>query len=308
MSKAILRFESQPEPVISEWTKVAWSLDAPGPIHGAILVERARTFGGKLINLRWNVERLQIGARTLGFTEAPGESGDVTAWYRIVCQLLLEVNRELLGEQDVSIVVLFSPLESGDSVSWQSIAYLAPLPKSRLDRWYHEGSDLQTTAIGIFPDHAFPTSIKHRSRIHYWLADRQARGMNPNATAVLMDHEERLGDTSVANLLLIDENNNWFTPSEEWSHHGTTLKQSIELLRHAGTIVTARTVKLAEVSSCREIILAGSTGVVWSANSWNGIELSQNRPNCQMLQSLWKNYLGFDFVANHATGVPSEGC
>lgn len=286
---------------------MGWNLDATGPIHGAILVERARTFGGKLIDLRWNVERLRTGAQTLGFMESPNATGCVTAWYRNVCKLLLDVNRELLGDQDVSVVVLFSPLESGDSLYWQSFAYLAPLPISRLNRWYQKGCELRTTAIGIFPDQAFPTSIKHRSRIHYWLADRRARAANPDATAVLMDREERLGDSSVANLLLIDQNNNWFTPSEEWSHHGTTLKQSIELLRDSGITVTARTVKQAEVSACQEIILVGSTGVAWSANSWNEIELPQNRPNCQLLQCLWKNYLGFDFVANHATGIPSDG-
>ncbi len=56
----------------------------------------------------------------------------------------------------------------------------------------------------VIPNSVFPTSIKHRSRVHYWLADRNVRCTNSQNVAVLMDTEKRLGDSSIANLLFVD--------------------------------------------------------------------------------------------------------
>ncbi len=289
-SKAIQFIEYQQQPTIADWKKIGWSLDDTGPIYGVVLVERARTFGSKLINLRWNIERLWNGANAIGLTEDA-----VVAWYQNACELLLETNSTLIEQQDVSVVVLFSPIEFERTLSWKSIAYLAPIPFESLNRWYQNGCQLRTSTIGIIPNSVFPTSLKHRSRIHYWLADRGVRKTNPQNIAVLMDAERRLGDCSVANLILIDRHQNWFTPDEEYSHHGTTLKQSMELLETDGTKVQARPVEYHEAISCQEIILVGSTGVVWSASTIDDTVLPNSRPHCQRLQSLWVNHLQYNF-------------
>lgn len=290
-SKAIQFIEHQQQPTISDWKQLGWNLDDTGPIYGVILVERARTFGSKLINLHWNIERLKNGAKTIGLTEAT-----VVTWYKNVCELLLEANSSLIEQQDVSVVVLFSPLEFERALSWKSIAYLSPIPFARLSRWYQNGCQLKTSTIGIIPNSVFPSSLKHRSRIHYWLADRGVREMNVQNIAVLMDREKRLGDCSIANVIFVDRQQNWFTPDAEYSHHGTTLKQSMELLKTAGTIVQSRPVEYYEAIACQEIILVGSTGVAWSASSIDETILPNSRNHCQRLQSLWIKHLSHDFT------------
>ncbi len=47
-SIAVQFIEDQAEPIVDDWKQIGWSLDDLGPIHGAVLVERARTFGSKL--------------------------------------------------------------------------------------------------------------------------------------------------------------------------------------------------------------------------------------------------------------------
>lgn len=289
-SVAVQFIEDQAEPIVDDWKRIGWSLDDLGPIHGVVLVERARTFGSKLINLRWNIERLKNGAKIIGFNEQ-----SVAIWYTHVCKLILAANSDLVDHQDVSVVVLFSPLELNGSLRWKSVAYLAPIPSFRLSSWYQNGCPLQTSTIGVIPNSVFPTSIKHRSRIHYWLADRNVRNTNSQNVAVLMDTEKRLGDSSIANLLFVDCQHNWFTPDKEYAHHGTTLKQSIELLHEIGVVVRTRPVEYQEAIACQEIILVGSTGVAWSASSLDHIPLPTDRVNCQRLQSLWIQYLQYDF-------------
>ncbi|MFN7291894.1 MAG: aminotransferase class IV [Pirellula sp.] len=291
-SKAIQFLENQQQPTIADWQQIGWSLDDTGPIYGVVLVERARTFGSKLINLRWNIERLRKGAKTIGLNDDA-----VVAWYQNVCELILESNSALIKQQDVSVVVLFSPIEFERALTWKSIAYLSPIPFARLNRWYQNGCQLKTSTIGIIPNSVFPTSLKHRSRIHYWLADRGVREMNAQNIAVLMDADRRLGDCSVANLIFIDHHQNWFTPDEEYSHHGTTLKQSMELLETAGTIVQARPVEHHEAISCQEMLLVGSTGVAWSASSIDDTILPNSRIHCHRLQSLWVNHLQYSFTS-----------
>lgn len=289
-SVAVQFIEDQAEPIVVDWKKIGWSLDDLGPIHGIVLVERARTFGSKLINLRWNIERLKNSAKIIGFNEQ-----SVAIWYTHVCKLILAANSNLVEHQDVSVVVLFSPIELNETLRWKSIAYLAPIPSSRLSSWYQNGCQIQTSNIGVIPNSVFPTSIKHRSRIHYWLADRTVSKTKINNVAVLMDTEKRLGDSSIANLLFVDYQNNWFTPEQEYAHHGTTLKQSMELLQEIGIEVRTRPVDYQEAVACQEIILVGSTGVAWSASSIDQIALPANRTNCQRLQSLWIQYLQYDF-------------
>jgi D-alanine transaminase/branched-chain amino acid aminotransferase len=291
-SKAIHFIEGEQHPKIADWSDIGWSLADAGPIHGVILVERARTFGSKLIDLRWNVERLRIGAKTIGFTEESIVDG-----YTQGCKLLLEVNHSLLERQDASVVMVFSPVGVDGTLRWQSIAYLAPIPFERLSYWYQTGCELTTTEIGIIPNSVFPSSIKHRSRIHYWLADRMARERNRRSVAVLIDKAKRLGDSSIANLLFVDGEQNWFTPEQEYSHHGTTLKQSIELLKRSGVAVESRAVSYDEGIAAQEIILVGSTGVAWSASSLDDVVLPTSRIHCQRLQSLWVDHLQYDFTA-----------
>ncbi|MFN7876207.1 MAG: aminotransferase class IV [Pirellula sp.] len=289
-SVAVQFIEDQAEPIVADWRQICWSLDDLGPIHGVVLVERARTFGTKLIDLRWNVERLKNSANAIGLDEQ-----SVVIWYTHVCNLILAANSNLVEHQDVSVVVLFSPIELNGTLRWKSIAYLAPIPSSRLSSWYQNGCQIQTSTMGVIPNSVFPTSIKHRSRIHYWLADRSVRNTTSHNVAVLMDTEKRIGDSSIANLLFVDCQRNWFTPDPEYAHHGTTLKQSMELLREIGIVVQTRPVEYQEAIACQEIILVGSTGVAWSASSIDLIALPDNRTNCQRLQSLWIQYLQYDF-------------
>lgn len=289
-SVAVQFVEDQQQPKIADWKQIGWSLDDLGPIHGVVLVERARTFGSKLIDLRWNIERLKNGAQAIGLDEQ-----SVVAWYKQVCNLILAANADLVTYQDVSVVVLFSPLDRNGPLSWKSIAYLAPIPFARLRSWYQKGCSLQTSKIGIVSNRVFTTSIKHRSRIHYWLADRKVRELDPQNIAVLTDAERRIGDSSIANLLFVDRQQNWFTPDQDFAHHGTTLKQSLELLREKGILIESRPVGYREAIECQEVILVGSTGLVWSASSIDQIALPESRIHCTNLQSLWIQYLQHDF-------------
>lgn len=290
-SHAVHFVEGDHEPRLAAWNEIGWSLADSGPIHGVILVERSRTFGSKLTNLRWNRERLRTGARTLGFTE-----DTVVSWYDQACRLVLEINQPLLQRQDVSVVVLFSPVEWDGALRWQSTAYLAPIPWEKLLRWYKIGCNLKTSTLGIIPNSTFPSSIKHRSRIHYWLADREAIKSGLGAIGLLVDQVKQIGDCSIANLLIVDHEHHWFTPDRDFAHQGTTLKQSMELLGEVGVNVQSRPVAYEEAIKAKEIILVGSTGVVWSASTLDDTLLPPDRSQCQKLQDLWVNHLGYDFT------------
>ncbi len=120
--------------------------------------------------------------------------------------------------------------------------------------WYHSQQRL-------------PTTIKHRSRIHYWLADREAIKKGAGGIGLLVDQAKRIGDCSIANVLIVDHEHRWITPDQDFAHQGTTLRQSMELLGKVGVDVQSRPVAYEEAVKAKEIVLVGSTGVVWSAST-----------------------------------------
>ncbi len=71
--------------------RLAWSVTDIGTTHGAILVERLRTLGGRVFALEEHLQRLFEGAQKLGIPRHPAISRA-----KQVCEELLERNRQLI--------------------------------------------------------------------------------------------------------------------------------------------------------------------------------------------------------------------
>ena len=68
---------------------------------------------------------------------------------------------------------------------------------------YQSGQSLVTTPVVQVPAECWPPSLKCRSRMHYYLADRAAARTEPGAAALVLDQEGMVGELSTANLLAL---------------------------------------------------------------------------------------------------------
>ncbi|GIS59995.1 MAG: hypothetical protein CM1200mP2_22200 [Planctomycetaceae bacterium] len=92
-------------------------------------------------------------------------------------------------------------------------AHTFPLPFELWDQMQTEGLHLVTPSVRQLPGACIDPSIKHRSRLHYYLADREAKRIDSGARAVLLDDQGRLTETTAASLLLVRDNRILSPPS-----------------------------------------------------------------------------------------------
>lgn len=290
------RLESVPSKDLS------WSVSDAGTLYGAILVERFRSYGSKIVDISHHESRLLSGATHLGIN-VESLSIDI----KTSAEALLAINPELVEQQeDVSIVLLMSPGElSADAVYGNKptlMMHLSPLPFAKLNGWYQVGVDVVLDTHQVVPNNCWPNQIKCRSRLPYFLSDPIGNHRNKNSLAVLRTANGCLADTSVANLLLIDHRGDWISPKKEDILVGCTLQVIEQLLAKQKIPIQYRDVTVSMLHEAHEVILTGSSGGIWFARSWDGVmkQTPRNPSKTGQLTELWKQYVSFDFVAQAA--------
>ena len=79
-----------------------------------------------------------------------------------------------------------------------------PLPFELWADKYETGLHLVTTSVKSLPDDVVDSRVKHRNRLHWHLADIQARRIDSAAIALLTDHEGFLTETATGNLCVVE--------------------------------------------------------------------------------------------------------
>lgn len=82
--------------------------------------------------------------------------------------------------------------------------YAFPVDTARFQSYYKQGAELRLARLVTSP----PSTVvhphaKHRSRLHWWLAEGEVKHHHPTATALLLDSEGYLTETASANLLIV---------------------------------------------------------------------------------------------------------
>ena len=283
-------------PVACDVEQLGWNVYEPGPANGAILVERIRTFGAKVVDLEINTQRLILGARTFLL---PADA--VANSFQNIVSAIVQENDDLIRSHgDVSVVIVYSSTEDG---GWQSIAHLAPIPFQKLKGWYKNGTSLYSSEIKVPTSEVVPNSIKHRSRLHYWLADRSVQSNSRGGLALLETTDGFIADTSVANIVIVTKQGQWITPCTRNAIHGTTLRRVCRLLQKNGMEVDSADLKKEDIFEASEVLLLGTTGCIWNGTQLDNVPIGADPsvPKTKWLQSLWADWVGIDFVQQAMT-------
>ena len=179
-----------------------------GIVQGATVSETLRTFGHQLFRLDEHLQRFTDSLAMVGF-----ELGLDSAGLAGVCQDLVAHNSIAIDTENDLGMVLFATAGpyatySGDVAGTAETrptvcAHTFPLPFELWDQLQAEGLHLVTPSVRQLPGTCIDPSIKHRSRLHYYLADREAKRTAAGARAVLLDDQGRLTETTAASLLLV---------------------------------------------------------------------------------------------------------
>jgi branched-chain amino acid aminotransferase len=280
-----------------------WSLHDAGALYGAMVVERFRTLGGRLFDLQDRWERFSLGLQVLDVDFELSLSNFEDALLR-----LLELNRDLVAVAgDVSLVAVASPGElEGNASSPTIVLHISPLSWTRLASWYRYGTPLFLSSYSAVPDTCWPTQVKTRSRLPYYLSELELakkqrmsqENVSTEALPLLTTIHGTIADTALANMVIVDKHGVVRSPAIESALEGCSLKLATRLLRQIKLDLLRSDVTLLDLHEAREVWLTGSSGCVWRASSLDGRELGTDKAFTLygQLKAEWMRHVGHDFV------------
>lgn len=275
-------------------------VDDAGFVLGVTVAEQLRTFGGKLFRLDDHLARLAHSLEIIGI--APGMTRDELAR---TAEKLVANNHPLLPAGDdmgLSIVVTpgsYPTFTSGNPRPPTVCMHTYRLPFHQWAEKYREGQSLVTTPVQQVPGDCWPPSLKCRSRMHYYLADRQARAIDPSARALLLDAQGFVTEASSASLLIYRTGEGLLSPPAAKILPGISLSVTLELAHEAGVATGHRDLRPEDVATADEALLTSTSVCLLPVTRFNGRPVGAGRPGpiFSRLMAAWSKMAGVDIVA-----------
>jgi branched-subunit amino acid aminotransferase/4-amino-4-deoxychorismate lyase len=159
------------------------------------------------------------------------------------------------------------------------------------------GARLVTPSVLQLPQACVPRALKCRSRMHYWLAEKEARKKDPMATALLLDDGERVTETATANLLVVAKGE-IISPCESMILPGVSRKVVIELAGRLRIPFWERDIHIADIKGADEAILTSTPFCAMAATFLDGEPIGDGKPGpvYRRLMAAWNEDVGLDIA------------
>jgi branched-chain amino acid aminotransferase len=168
-----------------------------------------------------------------------------------------------------------------------------PLPFARYRHLFTEGARLVIPTTQQVSANSVDPRIKQRSRMHWWLADREVRQTDPGASALLLDEGGFVTETAAANLLIV-RGGTVLTPPRSSVLDGISLRVTEELCREAGIPFEERQLTAADCRAADEAMLASTPYCLAGVRTIDTTPLSWPGPVYERLLSGWNLRAGLD--------------
>ncbi|MBI3836408.1 MAG: aminotransferase class IV [Planctomycetia bacterium] len=280
-------------------SQAAVSVIDGGFVQGATVAEQLRTFGGELFRIEAHIERL---FRSLAIVEVDPRL--TPCEFAQIAEDLAEQNHALLGSgDDLGLTMFVTPGDypamvpgkpSGATVCMHTFAL-------RFGLWAHKyktGESLAITDVAQVPAACWPPELKCRSRMHYYLADRQARRRYPDSRALMLDENGFITETTTSNIVLYERGTGLVMPPREKVLPGISLGVLIELAEQLGIEYVERDLTPTDVAKADEALLTSTSPCVLPVVRFNGQEIGDGVPGkiYQRFMSAWSDLVGVDIA------------
>lgn len=283
------------------------SLNDAGFVQGVTITDLCRTFRQQLFRWPEHLARFRHSCR-LAYLKVDHTDQQLHE----IAQHLLQHNAALLNpDHELALVLFATPGPIGYYLGQPGGAgsgrptfgmHTFPLPFDRYRRIFQEGARLVVPHVRSVPAACVDPAIKQRSRLHWWLADQEVRKIDPQAWALLADHEGLLTETAAANFLLVEQGT-VLSPPRSSILPGVSLAVVEELCISLGIPFQERPLKLTECLRADEVMLTGTVFSLAGVRRVNEMEFHWPGPICQKLLAAWSELAGLD-IAGQFVGVP----
>jgi branched-chain amino acid aminotransferase len=278
-------------------SQAALPLYDAGLVQGATLTEQTRTFRKRPYRLGARLDRLFRSLDLAGLV--PGLSKEDFA---DISNELVAHNAALLGDGEELGLIQF--VTAGEYATYAGHAvrpgptvcvHTFPLPFALWAKKMRDGAHLVTPSIRQVPPQCWPPQIKCRSRMHYFLADREARRVDPEASALLLDLEGHVTETNAANLLIV-EAGRLVSPPAASILPGHSRAVVIELARRLNIPFEERELDTAGVIAAEEVFLTSTPFCLMPVTRVNTLPVENGKVGKMYRQLLdeWSKEVGLD--------------
>ena len=273
-----------------------------GIVLGATVTEMTRTFRHQPFRLEDHVARL---FRSLKYTRM--ETGLSPTELISISRELLAHNVKLIQPQEELGLIHFVtageyPVYAGSAASGGPMtptvcAHTFPLPFALWSQRMQEGAHVVTPSIRHVPPQCFDPKMKYRSRMHYYLADMEARLVAPDAIGLLLDLEGNVTETSGANFLLVQQGE-VISPTRRNILPGISRQTVIELAKRLDIPYAERDLQVHDVMNADEALLTSTPFCVMPVTRINSAPIADGKPGAifRRLIEVWSREVGLDIL------------
>jgi branched-chain amino acid aminotransferase len=273
-----------------------------GIVLGATVTEQMRTFHKRLYKLEEHQDRLWYSLRVasidIGLTR-----GELSA----LTQELVAHNAQLSDQAAELGLIQF--VTAGEHAAFAGLpgpavragptvcVHTFPLPFERWARKMQVGAHLVTPSIRHVPPSCYDPRMKYRSRMHFYLADKEAQQTDAAAAALLLDLHGNLTETATANFL-IAEGGAIISPSPANILPGISRATVIEVASRLGIRFLERDLTVDDALSAAEAFTTSTPYCLMPVTKINGMAIGDGKPGpvfARLLEA-WSREVGVDIA------------
>lgn len=269
-----------------------------GFVLGATVTEQLRTFRGRLFMADAHQERLRESVQIVGID--PGRA--LAEVFAAAEEIAARNHAAGPVDDDLGLVIFVTP---GDQPSQhggrggmpRTVIHTFPLAFRLWADAYEHGVPLRSVSVRQVPDACWPVQAKVRSRLHYFLADREAHAAEPGAKAVVCHLDGRVSETSTANIAIVRDGTILAPPMAD-ALAGVSLRCAENLAASLGLPWTTRSLTEMDLAAADEILLTSTPNCILPATRFNGRSIGTGRPGAiyQRLLAAWSEQVGLDIA------------
>lgn len=280
-----------------------------GVVLGATVTEMTRTFRHEPYRLDDHLDRL---FRSLKYTRM--DIGTTKSELASISRELIANNSRFIGPDDELGLIHFVtagefPVYAGSAgrsarLTPTVCAHTFPMPFELWAPKLDTGSHLVTPSIRHVPPQCYDPKMKYRSRMHYYLADKEAQLVDPDASALLLDLAGNVTETGGANFLIV-ENGTIVSPTLTNTLPGISRATVIELAEKLGIPFAVKDFQVHSVMNADEAFTATTPYCLMPVTRINGVSIGEGRPGpvWKRLMTAWSELVGLDIVQQMRDGA-----
>jgi branched-subunit amino acid aminotransferase/4-amino-4-deoxychorismate lyase len=278
-----------------------------GIVLGATLTEMTRTFNHKAFRLDAHVARL---CRSLKYA---GINIELTAKQlsELTTKLITANSKHIERGEDLGIVHFVTPGENriyaGSAAGSARLkptlcVHSFPLPFSAWRHLFTDGAHVVTPAIRHIPPQCIDPKTKNRSRLHWWLADKQSQAVDPKAITLLLDLQGNITECGGSNFL-IASGNTIYSPTTRNILEGVSMLTVRELSSKMGFKWVEKDLLPYDVVNADEAFLTTTPYCIAPATKINTIPIGSGAPGpiFKKILAAWSKKVGMNIEKQIAT-------